>query len=71
MSEKTTYSGAGVNIDEAERAVSHIKRYAAKTLTPNVLTSIGSFGAGFSLKGWRDPVLVATTPSAKILSITA
>ncbi len=60
MSEKTTYRDAGVNIDEAERAVSRIKRYAAKTLTSNVLTSIGSFGAGFSLKGWRDPVLVSS-----------
>lgn len=60
MSEKTTYKDAGVNIDEADRAVSKIKRYAAKTLTPNVLTSIGSFGAGFSLKGWRDPVLVSS-----------
>jgi phosphoribosylformylglycinamidine cyclo-ligase len=57
---RTTYSDAGVNIDEAERAVSQIKRYAAATLTPNVLTSIGSFGAGFSLKGWRDPVLVSS-----------
>ena len=60
MSRQTTYQDAGVNIDEAERAVSLIKRYAAKTLTPNVLTSIGSFGAGFSLKGWRDPVLVSS-----------
>ena len=39
---------------------SSIKRHAAKTLTPGVLTSIGSFGAGFSLKGWRDPVLVSS-----------
>ncbi|HSU60560.1 MAG TPA: phosphoribosylformylglycinamidine cyclo-ligase [Bryobacteraceae bacterium] len=60
MSRQTTYQDAGVNIDEADRAVSLIKRYAAKTLTPNVLTSIGSFGAGFSLKGWRDPVLVSS-----------
>jgi phosphoribosylformylglycinamidine cyclo-ligase len=57
---QTTYRDAGVNIDEADRAVSLIKRHAAKTLTPNVLTSIGSFGAGFSLKGWRDPVLVSS-----------
>jgi phosphoribosylformylglycinamidine cyclo-ligase len=55
-----TYRDAGVNIDEAERAVLHIKRLAAKTLNSNVLTSIGSFGAGFSLKGWRDPVLVSS-----------
>lgn len=60
MKEQTTYSDAGVNIDEADRAVSQIKRLAAKTLTSNVLTSIGSFGAGFSLKGWRDPVLVSS-----------
>lgn len=60
MAHATTYSDAGVNIDQAARAVSQIKRLAQKTLTPNVLTSIGSFGAGFSLKGWRDPVLVSS-----------
>lgn len=60
VSEQTTYRDAGVNIDEAERAVTAIKRHAAKTFTPQVLTSIGSFGAGFSLKGWRDPVLVSS-----------
>lgn len=60
MKEQTTYRDAGVNIDEADRAVSQIKRLAAKTFTSNVLTSIGSFGAGFSLKGWRDPVLVSS-----------
>ena len=55
-----TYRDAGVNIDEADRAVSLIKRYASKTLTPNVLTSIGSFGAGYSLDGWKRPVLVSS-----------
>jgi phosphoribosylformylglycinamidine cyclo-ligase len=60
VKEQTTYRDAGVNIDEADRAVSQIKRLAAKTLTSNVLTSIGSFAAGFSLKGWRDPVLVSS-----------
>jgi len=57
---KTTYRDAGVDINEADRAVELIKRHASKTLTPGVLTSIGSFGAGFSLKGWRDPVLVSS-----------
>jgi phosphoribosylformylglycinamidine cyclo-ligase len=57
---KTTYRDAGVNIEEANRAVSLIKRQVSKTLTPNVLTSIGSFGAGYNLKGWRDPVLVSS-----------
>ncbi|HEX4772111.1 MAG TPA: phosphoribosylformylglycinamidine cyclo-ligase [Bryobacteraceae bacterium] len=60
MAKKTTYKDAGVDINEADRAISRIKRYAAKTITPGVLTSIGSFGAGFSLKGWRDPVLVSS-----------
>ncbi len=60
MSAQTTYSDAGVNIDEADRAVSSIKRLASKTFTPNVLTSIGSFGAGFSLTGWRKPVLISS-----------
>ena len=60
MKEQTSYASAGVNIDEADRAVALIKRHAAKTLTAGVLTSIGSFGAGFSLKGWRDPVLVSS-----------
>lgn len=55
-----TYRSAGVDIDEADRAVAAIKRFASKTLTPNVLTSIGSFGAGFSMKGWRDAVLVSS-----------
>lgn len=60
MAKKTTYRDAGVNIDEADTAVARIKRAAAKTLTPDVLTSIGSFGAGFRLTGWRDPVLVSS-----------
>lgn len=60
MSATTTYSDAGVNINEADRAVSLIKKHAAKTLTPDVLTSIGSFGAGFALKGWRKPVLISS-----------
>ena len=60
MKEPTTYRDAGVNIEEADRAVSQIRRVAAKTFTRNVLTSIGSFGAGFHLKGWRDPVLVSS-----------
>ena len=57
---QTAYKDAGVDIDEADRAVSFIKRHALTTLTPGVLTSIGGFGAGFSLKGWRDPVLISS-----------
>jgi phosphoribosylformylglycinamidine cyclo-ligase len=54
------YKDAGVDIDEAGRAVSHIKRLAQKTFTRGVLTDIGSFGAGFQLAGWKKPVLVSS-----------
>jgi phosphoribosylformylglycinamidine cyclo-ligase len=60
LAKQIRYRDAGVDIDEADRAVSFIKKHAGKTLTPAVLTSIGSFGAGYSLKGWRDPVLVSS-----------
>jgi phosphoribosylformylglycinamidine cyclo-ligase len=60
LAKQIRYRDAGVNIDEADRAVSFIKRHAAKTLTPPVLSSIGSFGAGYSLAGWRNPVLVSS-----------
>jgi phosphoribosylformylglycinamidine cyclo-ligase len=60
VTKQTSYRDAGVDIDEANRAVSLIKRYASKTLSSHVVTSIGSFGAGFSLKGWRDPVLISS-----------
>jgi phosphoribosylformylglycinamidine cyclo-ligase len=60
VAKQIRYRDAGVNIDEADRAVSLIRKHASKTLTPAVLTSIGSFGAGYSLKGWRDPVLISS-----------
>ena len=60
MGKQIRYRDAGVDIDEADRAVSLIKKHVAKTLTPAVLTSIGSFGAGYSLQGWRHPVLVSS-----------
>ncbi len=54
------YKDAGVNIDEADRAVSQVKKYARDTFTKGVLTDIGSFGAGFQLNGWKQPVLVSS-----------
>src|SRR3954451_19735632 len=60
VSVQTTYRDAGVNIEEADRAVSYIKRRAPGTFTSGVLTSIGSFGAGFALEGWRKPVLISS-----------
>src|SRR5438270_8210200 len=57
---KISYKQAGVNIDEAERAVAAIRGMARKTFTPSVLTDIGSFGGGYLLQGWRNPVLVSS-----------
>ncbi len=54
------YKQAGVDIDEADRAVGFIRKHARGTFTPSVLTDIGSFGGGFLLKGWRRPVLVSS-----------
>lgn len=54
------YKDAGVDIDEADRAVAHIKTLARKTFTRGVVTDIGAFGAGFQLNGWAHPVLVSS-----------
>ncbi len=54
------YKDAGVNIDEADRAVSSIRGMARRTFSKNVLTDIGSFGGGFLLKGYKEPVLVSS-----------
>lgn len=54
------YKDAGVNIDEADRAVALIRAHARKTFTDGVMTDIGSFGAGFQLKKSKNPVLVSS-----------
>jgi phosphoribosylformylglycinamidine cyclo-ligase len=54
------YRDAGVNIDEADRALSTIKKLARQTFTRGVLTDIGSFGAAYVLTGFRKPVLVSS-----------
>jgi phosphoribosylformylglycinamidine cyclo-ligase len=55
-----SYADAGVNIDEADRAVHSIREMARKTFSKNVLTDIGSFGGGFLLEGMKKPVLVSS-----------
>jgi phosphoribosylformylglycinamidine cyclo-ligase len=54
------YQDAGVSIDEADRAVSSVKKLAKSTFTPQVLTDIGSFGACYALSGWKKPVLISS-----------
>ena len=57
---RVSYKTAGVNIDEADRAVADIRKMARSTFTKNVLTDIGSFGGAFRLKGFKDPVLISS-----------
>ena len=58
-----SYREAGVDVEEARRAVELIGRAAASTLTPAVLGGVGGFGSLFRLDPapYPDPVLVAST----------
>jgi len=58
-----TYREAGVDVDEARRAVDLIGRAAASTATPAVLGGVGGFGSLFRLDPapYPEPVLVAST----------
>ena len=57
------YRAAGVDVDEARRAVDLIARAAATTATPAVLGGVGGFGSLFRFDPTThpDPVLVAST----------
>ena len=57
-----TYADAGVDIDAQDRALAEIKRLAASTLVPGVLSEIGGFGGLFTLEpdNPTGPVLVAS-----------
>jgi phosphoribosylformylglycinamidine cyclo-ligase len=58
-----SYREAGVDVDEARRAVELIGRAAASTATPAVLGGVGGFGSLFRFDAtpYPDPVLVAST----------
>ncbi len=60
LKKRIGYKDAGVNIDEADRAVAFIRKHARGTFTRGVLTDIGSFGGGYLLSGWKRPVLVSS-----------
>jgi len=55
-----SYRDAGVDIDEANRAVDDIKKLARGTFTRGVLTEIGSFGACFAMPRLKRPVLISS-----------
>lgn len=57
------YARAGVDIDAATDAVGRMKAHIRTTLTPGVLTEVGSFGGMFALSALgtlQDPVLVSS-----------
>ena len=60
MATTVSYRDAGVNIDEADRAVDSIRKMARATFTKGVLTDIGSFGGCFALPKMKRPVLVSS-----------
>jgi len=60
MVNPVSYRDAGVNIDEADRAVGAIRKMARSTFTKGVLTEIGSFGGCFALPKMKQPVLVSS-----------
>jgi len=58
-----TYKKAGVDIDKADRFIKRIKPLLKDTSRPEVIGEVGGFSGLFkpSLKGLKDPVLVAST----------
>ncbi len=63
MSSSLSYRDAGVDIDAGNTLVERIKPAVARTRRPEVLGSLGGFGALFELPPgrWRHPVLVSGT----------
>jgi len=57
---KHTYTEAGVNIEVAAKAKELIKKHAATTHRPQVLSGVGFFGSLFEFKGYKKPVLVSS-----------
>lgn len=60
----SAYADSGVSIDAGARAVELMKGAVKSTYTPAVLAGIGSFGGLYdasALKGFDNPVLVAST----------
>ena len=60
LKKRIGYKQAGVDINEADRAVAFIRKHARTTFNPRVLTDIGSFGGGYLLSRWKRPVLVSS-----------
>jgi phosphoribosylformylglycinamidine cyclo-ligase len=57
---RDAYTAAGVNISLADKAKELIKKRAATTYRPEVLSGVGPFGGLFEFKGYKKPVLVSS-----------
>lgn len=58
----TDYKAAGVDIHEGYRTVEKIRDHAGRTMKPDVLSVLGSFGAFMRIPaGYKSPVLVSGT----------
>jgi phosphoribosylformylglycinamidine cyclo-ligase len=55
------YSSSGVDIDAGNEAVHRYRALLGARRDPRVLDGIGGFGGCFEFKGFRNPVLVAST----------
>ncbi|MGX7348574.1 phosphoribosylformylglycinamidine cyclo-ligase [Aerococcus vaginalis] len=57
------YEAAGVNIEAGYESVERIRKHVARTMRPEVMTGLGSFGALFDLENsaYDNPVLVSGT----------
>lgn len=55
------YAKSGVDIDAAHAAVAMYSEIAGAGADARVLAGIGGFGGCFALRGYREPVLVAST----------
>jgi phosphoribosylformylglycinamidine cyclo-ligase len=57
-----TYRDAGVDIDAGDELVERIKPFARRTMRPEVLSSLGGFGALVEVsKKFKNPVMVSGT----------
>ncbi len=54
------YKDAGVDIDAAEALKKYIGPLAKSTFDRNVVSEVGLFGSLYTLRGYKDPVLVAS-----------
>lgn len=55
-----SYASAGVNLEVARGIKEIIKKIASSTYNPKVLAGVGPFASLFELKGYKNPILVAS-----------